>query len=75
MTAEDTLTVKIVDQDKNVLTKTYTYEACDSEDKYITVELSPAETEAMSLGRGAITAYFNDLVALRPTEFFVKEAK
>ena len=75
MTAEDTLTVKIVDQDKNILTKTYTHEACDSKDKYITVELSPAETEGMSLGRGTITAYFNDLVALRPTEFFVKEAK
>ena len=74
MTAEDTLTVKIV-QDKNVLTKTYTHEACDSKDKYITVELSPAETEGMSLGRGTITAYFNDFVALRPTEFFVKEAK
>ena len=74
MTAEDTLIVKIVDEDRNVLTKTYTHEACDDIDKYVTVELSPEETQAMSLGRGTITAYLNDLVVIRPTEFYVKEA-
>lgn len=74
MTEEDTLVVKIVDEDRNVLTKTYTHEACDDIDKYVTVELSPAETQGMSLGRGTITAYLNDLVVIRPTEFYVKEA-
>ena len=74
MAAEDTLVVKFVDEDRNVLTKTYTHEACDDIDKYVTVELSPEETQAMSLGRGTMTAYLNDLVVIRPTEFYVKEA-
>ena len=74
MTAQDTFTVKIVDSDRNVLTKTYSSAACDSVDKYITVKLTPAETAAMSVGRGTMTAYLNDLVTLRPTEFYVKEA-
>ena len=43
-------------------------------DKYVTVQLTPEETQAMSLGRGTITAYLNDLVVIRPTEFYVKEA-
>lgn len=74
MTAEDSLTVKIVDNDKHVLTKHYTSADCDDVDKYVTVQLTPEETQAMSLGRGTITAYLNDLVVIRPTEFFVKEA-
>ena len=74
MTAEDTLTVKIVDRDRNVLTKNYTSADCDSVDKYITVIITPEETAAMAVGRGTITAYMNDLVAVRPTEFYVKEA-
>ena len=74
MTAEDTLIVKIVDNDMHVLTKNYTAADCDDIDKYVTVELSPAETQTMSLGRGTITAYLNDNVVIRPTEFYVKEA-
>ena len=74
MTAEDTCIVKIVDHDMNVITKVYDSSACDSIDKYITVQLSPEETATMSLGRGTLTAYMNDLVVIRPTEFYVKEA-
>ena len=74
LSGDDVLTVKIVDSDRNVLTKTYKHADVDSEDKYITVELSEAETAAMSIGRGTITAYMNDLVALRPVEIYVKEA-
>lgn len=70
----ETCTVKIVDNDKNVLTKVYTSADVDSIDKMITVSLSEAETAAMALGRGTLTAYFNDLVSLPPTEFYVKEA-
>ncbi len=74
MTADDSLTVKIIDKDRNVITKNYTSEDCDSIDKYVTVELSPQETQGLSIGRGTITAYLNDLVVIRPTEIFVKEA-
>ena len=74
MAAEDSLTVKIVDSDKHVLTKHYTSADCDDVDKYVTVQLTPEETQAMRLGRGTITAYLNDLVVIRPTEFYVKEA-
>ena len=66
--------VKIVDNDRNVFTKVYTSADVDSIDKTITVRLSDAETAAMALGRGTLTAYFNDLVSIPPTEFFVKEA-
>lgn len=74
MTPQDTLTVKIVDKDKNVLTKTYSSADCDGVDKYITVILTPEETAGMSVGRGTMAAYLNDLVTIRPTEFYVKEA-
>lgn len=67
-------TVKIIDSDKNVLTKVYSSADVDSIDKMITVSLSEAETAAMALGRGTLTAYFNDLVSIPPTEFYVKEA-
>ncbi len=74
MTAEDTCTVKIIDNDMKAITKVFDSSACDSIDKYITVILSPQETAEMSLGRGTLTAYMNDLVVIRPTEFYVKEA-
>lgn len=74
MMSGDSLTVKIVDNSRNVITKNYTSEDCDSIDKYVTVELSPEETQSLSIGRGTITAYLNDLVVIRPTEIYVKEA-
>lgn len=70
----ETFTVKIVDNDRNVLTKVYTSADVDSIDKTITVRLSDAETASMAIGRGTLTAYFNDLVSIPPTEFYVKEA-
>jgi hypothetical protein len=70
----ETCTVKIIDNSKNVITKVYTSADVDSIDKMITVSLSEAETAAMALGRGTLTAYFNDLVSLPPIEFYVKEA-
>ena len=70
----ETCTVKIMDRDHNVLTKVYTKSDVDPIDKQIKVELTPAETELMALGRGTITAYFNDLVAVPPIAIYVKEA-
>ena len=70
----ETCTVKIVDNDYNVLTKEYTSADIDPIDKMITVELTPEETALMALGRGTISAYFNDLVALPPIAIYVKEA-
>ena len=70
----ETCTVKIVDNDYNVLTKVYTSADVDPIDKMITVELTPEETSLMALGRGTISAYFNDLVALPPIAIYVKEA-
>lgn len=74
MTAEDTLTVKFVDNDNNVLTKTYTQADADSIDKQVGVVLTETETAAMAIGRGIITAFMNDLTVLPPTEIYVKEA-
>lgn len=70
----ETCTVKIIDNRKNVITKVYTSADVDSIDKTITVTLSKAETASMAIGRGTLTAYFNDLVSIPPTEFYVKEA-
>lgn len=74
MQAGETVTVKIIDNASNIITKVYTSADVDSGDKMITVELSEAETEAMALGRGTITAYFNDLVVIPPIAIYVKEA-
>ena len=40
----------------------------------ITVELSPEDTSQLSLGRGIITAYMNELGVLPPQEIMIKEA-
>lgn len=74
MTAEDTLTVRFTDNIGNVLEKTYSSADVDSIDKQITVELSPADTSQLSLGRGIISAYMNELCVLPPKEIFIKEA-
>jgi hypothetical protein len=74
MTDQDTLTVRITDDEHQTVTKTYTSEDVDSVDKQITVELSPEDTSQLSLGRGIITAYMNELCVLPPTEIFIKEA-
>jgi hypothetical protein len=74
MTAEDTLTVRFTDSIGNVLEKSYTSADVDSIDKQITVELSPADTSQLSLGRGIITAYMNELCVIPPKEIFIKEA-
>jgi hypothetical protein len=74
MTAEDSLTVRFTDNIGNVLEKSYTSADVDSIDKQITVELSPADTSQLSLGRGIITAYMNELCVIPPKEIFIKEA-
>lgn len=74
MTVEDTLTVRFTDNIGNVLEKSYTSADVDSIDKQITVELSPADTSQLSLGRGIITAYMNELCVIPPKEIFIKEA-
>lgn len=74
MTAEDTLTVKFVDNLGGVLEKTYTQADADSIDKQVGIILTETETATMALGRGLITAYMNDLTVLPPTEIYVKEA-
>lgn len=75
MTAEDTLTVRFTDNIGEVLEKTYSSADVDSIDKQVGVTLTEAETAAMALGRGIITAYMNDLTVLPPTEIYVKEAQ
>lgn len=75
MTAEDTLTVRFTDNLGEVLEKTYSSADVDSIDKQVGVTLTEAETAAMTLGRGIITAYMNDLTVLPPTEIYVKEAQ
>lgn len=75
MTAEDTLTVRFTDNLGGVLEKTYFSADVDSIDKQVGVTLTEAETAAMALGRGIITAYMNDLTVLPPTEIYVKEAQ
>lgn len=67
-------TVRITDHDNNVFSKVYTHEDVDEIDKMITVELTPEETELMALGRGTISAYLNDILALPPIAIFVKGA-
>lgn len=71
---QDILTVKITDDERWTITKTYTSADVDSIDKQITVELSPADTSQLSLGRGIISAYMNELCVLSPKEIFIKEA-
>jgi hypothetical protein len=74
MTAEDTLTVRFTDNIGNVLEKTYSSADVDSIDKQITVELSTVDTSQLSLGRGIITAYMNELCVLPPKTIYIKEA-
>lgn len=74
MTDQDLLTVRITDDEHNTITKTYTNADVDSIDKMITVELSPEDTSQLSLGRGVITAYMNELAVLTPHEIYIKEA-
>ena len=71
---QDVLTVRITDDEHWTITKTYTSADVDSIDKQITVELSTADTSQLSLGRGIITAYMNELCVLPPKEIFIKEA-
>lgn len=74
MTDQDVLTVRITDDEHWTLTKTYTSADVDSIDKQITVELSPEDTSQLSLGRGVITAYMNELCVLPAEEIYIKEA-
>lgn len=74
MTDQDVLTVRITDDERHTVTKTYTDDDVDSKDKMITVELSPEDTSQLSLGRGIITAYMNELAVLTPQEIYIKEA-
>lgn len=73
LSAEDTLTVKIIDSAGNTITKTYGSADVDKESKYVTVNLDPAETAAMSIGRGKLTACMNELVVIPPKTIMVKE--
>lgn len=74
MQSEDVLTVRFTDDERHTVTKTYNSDACDSIDKQITIELSPEDTSQLSLGRGIITAYMNELCVLPPTAIYIKEA-
>lgn len=74
MTDQDLLTVRITDDERHTITKTYKNDDVDSVDKMITVELSPEDTQQLSIGRGIITAYMNELAVLMPHEIFIKEA-
>lgn len=74
MTDQDTLTVRITDDEHWTLTKTYTSADVDAIDKQITVELSAEDTAQLSLGRGILTAYMNELSVIPPTEIYIKEA-
>lgn len=74
MSDQDLLTVRITDDEHWTITKTYTSADIDSIDKMITVELSAEDTSQLSLGRGIIAAYMNELCVLPPTEIYIKEA-
>lgn len=74
MQDQDLLTVRITDDERHTITKTYTSDDVDDIDKMITVELSPEDTSQLSLGRGIITAYMNELGVLPPQEIMIKEA-
>lgn len=74
MTDQDLLTVRITDDERHTVTKTFMNEDVDSIDKMITVELSPEDTSQLSLGRGVITAYMNELCVLPPKTIYIKEA-
>ena len=74
MTDQDLLTVRITDDEHWTITKTYNSDDVDSIDKMITVELSAEDTSQLSLGRGIITAYMNELCVLPPKTIYIKEA-
>ena len=74
MTSEDSFQVKVMDDEHQSIVKNFTSADVDEIDKQITVELTPEETSALSLGRGTLRGYLNDLLVIPPTEIYIKEA-
>lgn len=66
LSGDDVLRVVIKDSSDNIIEKEYTKADIDTEDKSITVNLSPEETAGFVPGVGTLAAYLNDLTVVRP---------